>query len=131
MSVPSSTARPSLAPEVCDFRLHQGEWLVRPGKKRTRVTPYRWDRLPLLRAALIAAARERRTLTYAEASRASDRIALPQGMGEVLDLIGEDCRRRGEPDLAALVVEKATREVGHGFSQDAVCIREACYSHWA
>ncbi|MGQ7297893.1 hypothetical protein [Quadrisphaera sp. KR29] len=131
----SLTATPATArhlpADALDLRLRLGEWLDRPGKKRARVTPHRWDRLPLLRAALIDAARQRRRLTYEEASAASDGIARPQGMGEVLFLIGEDCRRRGEPDLAALVVEKGTREVGAGFSGDAVRIREACYARWS
>jgi len=124
-----STTTPEPAATAA-LHLRRGEWVARPRGGRASVTLHRWERLPLLREALIAAARDGRTLTYAGASAASDGIALAQGMGAVLDLVGVDCERRGEPNLASLVVDSTTHEVGAGFSQDAAVERSACFERW-
>jgi hypothetical protein len=71
-----------------------------------------------LEALLIAAARARRSLTYAEVLahfgiRITPRrvFALCRDLGEV----GARNRARGEPELAVLVVRKADRLPGEGF----------------
>ena len=95
-----------------------------------RVTPNMHAGLVPLRQALIAAAAAGCTMTYGEASEASGRAYLPRGMGRMLDVVTEDCRRRDEPSLAALVVRKDEGEVGEAFIGNAGAERQACWTYW-
>jgi hypothetical protein len=106
-----------------------------------------------LEALLIAAARARRSLTYAEVlAHFGIRITPRRVYGLCRDL-GEVCARnraRGEPELAVLVVRKADRLPGEGFFRSAwecgeyqgpttgaeaeryvVALSEAVFGHWA
>lgn len=72
-------------------------------------------------------------MTYAELH---DHLDLPyavNGMGRLLDLLSEDCIRRGEPSLAAIVVNASTGEVGDDFAGDPVAERSLVYAQrkWA
>lgn len=71
-----------------------------------------------LEALLIEAARERRSMTYAEVlAHFGIRIA-PRRVFALCRDLGEVCARnraRGEPELAVLVVRKADRLPGEGF----------------
>lgn len=64
--------------------------------------------IPLLREALVAAAEEGRVVPPSEASEATDGAVTARGLGKALEVISADCARRGEPDLAALVVKEAS-----------------------
>jgi hypothetical protein len=71
-----------------------------------------------LEALLTAAARERRTMTYAEVlAHFGIRITPRRVFGLCRDLgaVCERNRARGEPELAVLVVRKADRLPGEGF----------------
>jgi hypothetical protein len=87
--------------------------------------------LPTLRRYLIEVARQGGITTYGVVK--SD-LALPHvvnGLGRLLDLLGEDCARRAEPSLAALVVAQGTGEVGHDFDGDAESLRRDVYRYWS
>ena len=89
------------------------------------------DTIARMRAHLVDAARARSTVTYGELV---DELELPvpaRRLGRLLVLLSEDCARRGEPTLAAIVVAKATGEVGHGYGDDAAADRDALYRHWS
>ena len=91
--------------------LREGERIEIKGRSVT-VTPLAWESLPRVRERLVEAAAARETVTYGELR---EELALPylvQGMGRLLDLVTEDCTRRGEPTLASLVVNATTGEVG-------------------
>ncbi|MEE6295314.1 hypothetical protein [Georgenia wangjunii] len=102
----------------------------RPGAT-VRVTPHMHQALSRMRAVLIATARARATTSYGSLMEATGKPYLPQGLGRVLDVLTMDCARRGEPSLAALVVRRAEREVGDGFTGDAGAERAACWQHWS
>lgn len=74
----------------------------------------------LLRQCLVRAARARRTVTYGEVAR---QFGFPWSQGTqsalvaTLMRIGEENRRRGEPQLMALVVNKAHGRPGQGYFQ--------------
>lgn len=75
-----------------------------------------------LEALLIAAAREQRTLTYAEVLRHFDKRVAPRLVFALCRDLGEVCRRnreRGEPELAVLVVRQADGLPGEGFFRSA------------
>ncbi|WP_137816830.1 hypothetical protein [Gandjariella thermophila] len=95
-----------------------------------KVTAVMYEAVVRLRSALIVAAQRRSTLTYEEASAAIDCAFVPAGLGRPLDLLAEDCVRRGEPSLAALIVQKRSGEVGSAFIGNADAERERCYRHW-
>jgi hypothetical protein len=116
-----------------DLRVRQGEKLARGSRAGTsvRVSPLMIRVLPRLRALLVDAARRRATMTYREVAVALEHAYLQQGLGPVLDVLAEDCSRRGEPRLDALVVTVKQGEVGTGFEGDAVRERDACWSYWA
>jgi hypothetical protein len=100
-------------------------------KRRTlTVTQTAFDCLPRTRDFLIDVAREGLTVTYGEVKGDLDLPYAPNGMGRLLDLLSEDCDRRDEPSLAALVVNQTTGEVGHDFAGDAVTERERTYRYW-
>lgn len=94
------------------------------------VTAVMYEAAVRLRSALIVAAQRRSTLTYDQASAAIDGLFVPAGLGRPLDLLKEDCIRRGEPSLSALVVQKHSGEVGSAFTGNADAERERCYRHW-
>lgn len=53
-------------------------------------------------------------------------------MGRLLDVISEDCHLRGEPSLAALVVNAGTGEVGGDYEWgDPVLERRRLYDYWS
>lgn len=70
------------------------------------VTRLMYDAVLRLRETLIKAAKRGSTITYAEASETINGTYIPQNLGKPLDLLSEDCIRRNEPSLAALVVRK-------------------------
>jgi len=74
--------------------------------------------VPRVRAMLIAAARERRALSYSEALGALGlRFSRPKMRAycRTLDKIDEDGRAAGEPGLAVLVVRESDRLPGQGW----------------
>lgn len=84
-----------------------------------------------IRPVLIALARHGGTTSYGGLKEAADVPQPAAGLGRLLDLVGTDCRRRGEPDLAALVVTTGTGEVGDKYGGDAAREREQVYRWWA
>jgi hypothetical protein len=116
-----------------DLHVRVGEVLARGSRagSTVRVSPLMVRVLPRLRALLVDAAMRGATLTYGEVALALDHAYLQQGLGPVLDVLAEDCARRGEPRLDALVVTAARGEVGPGFGGDAARDREACWSYWS
>lgn len=87
--------------------------------------------LERMRPALIAVAMCRGKLTYAQLTKAAGDPYLARGLGPALDALSEDCRRRGEPCLDALVVRNDTGEVGEAFVGDPDSVRDDLYSLWA
>lgn len=85
-------------------------------------------RVGFLRGACVVAAWHRATLLYGEVAPLLGLVS--QGMGRTLDLLTEDCGRRNEPSLAALVVRADTGQVGAGFVGDDAAERERCYGYW-
>ncbi|MBB6568183.1 hypothetical protein HPO96_03100 [Kribbella sandramycini] len=80
--------------------------------RQLRVTPLDVDCVPRVREYLIGLARRGETVAYGGLKR---ELGLPHalnGLGRLLDLVAVDCRRRGEPSLAVLVVNAVTQEVG-------------------
>ncbi|QLF83637.1 hypothetical protein SEA_REDWATTLEHOG_134 [Gordonia phage RedWattleHog] len=75
--------------------------------RRRCVTQHQLDRLPAARAVLIDRAQKRETISYRELSHAIQAFS-PTGMGGLLETIWEDCERRDEPSLTALVVQRPT-----------------------
>ena len=69
------------------------------------------------RAALIMAAMRRSIVTYGELGKALgiDGVALRNELRHVLDDLSADCIVRGEPSLAALVVNQRTGAPGRGW----------------
>lgn len=67
------------------------------------------------RAALIVVAQNRRTITYKALDAAMDRLLGYRNLGDMLDILSEDCFRRNEESLAGLVVRSDTHEVGDGY----------------
>lgn len=75
-----------------------------------------------LEALLIAAAREQRSLTYAEVLGHFNQRITPRRVYGLCRDLGEVCRRnraRGEPELAVLVVRKSDGLPGEGFFRSA------------
>ncbi|MGH6914887.1 MAG: ribose-phosphate pyrophosphokinase [Geminicoccales bacterium] len=71
-----------------------------------------------LEALLIEAARERRSLTYAEVLASFKIRITPRRVYALCRDLGQVCERnraRGEPELAVLVVRKTDRLPGEGF----------------
>jgi hypothetical protein len=84
-----------------------------------------------VRDELIVAARRRQTITYGELRSSADLSHPPNGMGRLLDVISEDCRLRGEPSLAPLVVNAETREVGSDYEGTPTDDRQRLYDYWS
>ncbi len=113
-----------------DLTLTLGERVAVKGATLTvTVKDVLW--VPSVRDRLIELARRGETTTYGDLKA---NIGLPHavhGLGRLLDLVAEDCARRGEPDLAALVVTKASAEVGSDYGGDPVAARDRLLRHWA
>ena len=96
-----------------------------------KVTKMQADVGPRVRDELIEVARRGDKITYGELKAAAHLSHPPNGMGRLLDVISEDCFRRGEPSLAPLVVNAETREVGADYEGDPIADRQAAYDHWS
>ncbi|MGW5152708.1 hypothetical protein [Rhodococcus koreensis] len=70
------------------------------------------------------------TVTYGELINDLNLPYVPNGLGRILDLLSEDCIRRHEPSLAALVVAQSIGEVGNAFEGDPEMERELLYDFW-
>lgn len=96
-----------------------------------RVSPLDIESLPRARIALIALARGGGTTTYRDFKEAAALPHAVNGLGRLLDLVGHDCARRAEPNLASLVVTSATGDVGVEYDGDSHLERVTVYQHWA
>jgi len=112
--------------------LKLGERVDIKGRTLT-VTQTAFDCLPRTRDFLIEVARSGLTVTYGKLKGELDLPYAPNGMGRLLDLLSEDCDRRGEPSLAAVVVNATTGEVGDDYAGDAFAERTRVYRqhHWS
>ena len=110
--------------------LHAGETIT-TAKRRIHVTERDIDAVAAMRAMLIEEAGARATVTYGELVRDLALPTSPKGLGRLLELLSEDCARRGEPTLAAIVVTATTGEVGRGYGGGAAADRQALYRHWS
>lgn len=99
--------------------------------RRFHVTPADVDHVIAMRALLIDEARAGTTITYGEVVRALRLPVPPKGLGRLLVLLSEDCARRGEPTLAALVVRQSTGEVGDGYGPQARDDRKELLDFWS
>lgn len=120
-------------PSRCDhpfmaLMLRLGEKVTVKGRNLT-VTPTAFDCLPRARDVLVEAALARRTVSYTELKERADLPYAQNGLGRLLDLLSEDCFRRGEPSLASLVVNRSTGEVGSDFAGDPVAERADVFAH--
>jgi hypothetical protein len=88
------------------------------------------DVYPRIRPVLIAVALLNAKLPYKGLRIATNSPYADRNHGDLLALVGEDCHRRGEPNLASLVVTKDTGEPGDGWRGDAAAERAFCYAHW-
>jgi hypothetical protein len=117
--------------EVKMLHLQHGEEVeVRQAGRQVarRVTEHDIVRVALARGHCAALAGLRATVLYKDLA---DLVGLAnQGLGSTLDLLSEDCTRRGEPSLAALVINKKTGHAGDQFRGDDAVGREQCYEHW-
>ncbi|MBM4570216.1 hypothetical protein GS896_27455 [Rhodococcus hoagii] len=111
------------------LHLKLGDKVLSKGRKLT-VTETDLTTLAKMRPFLIAAATRGTTVTYGDILHALDLPYPPNGLGRILDLLSEDCVRRGEYSLAALAVSKATGEVGSSFAGDAAQERGLLYGFW-
>jgi hypothetical protein len=108
--------------------LRRGERLVVKGRTVT-VTPTAAEWLPRVRDRLVEAAHAGETVTYGELREEVGLPYLVQGMGRLLDLLTEDCSRRGEPSLASLVVNASTGEVGDDVGGASARERARAFRH--
>lgn len=124
----SARAR-SCQTRLMSLMLRRGEKVSMKGRTMT-VTDLAVASLPGVRDHLVEIARSGETTTYGELKADLGLRHAPNGLGRLLDLLSEDCRRRGEPSLAALVVNAKTGEVGSDSGGDPVAARRALYDHW-
>lgn len=89
------------------------------------------DAISRMRGFLVDEARARATVTYGELVRTLDLPCPARGLGRLLVLLSEDCARRGEPTLAAIVVTASTGEVGDGYGSGAFADRRELYEFWS
>ena len=92
--------------------------MIKPDKSRPRSTRAHFVDIDRLEALLIAAARTRQSLTYAEVLAHFGLRITPRRVFALCRDLGALCERnraRGEPELAVLVVRKADRLPGEGF----------------
>jgi hypothetical protein len=109
--------------------LQAGE-VIESDRRRFHVRPSDLESVARMRDYLADAARAGETVTYGELVRETHLPVPPKGLGRLLVLLSEDCARRGEPTLAAIVVTAATREVGDGYGPGADEDRGALYRYW-
>ena len=108
-----------------------GATIATPWRGPISVTSLLAETVPVARAALLTIAQLGSTMTYGQLSTALDRRYPPINLGSVLDLVSYDCRLRGEPSLAALVIRGDTNEPGYAWIGDATAERRRCYERWA
>jgi hypothetical protein len=118
---------PDLTAMPCTLRVGD---VVETPRRRLHVGPRDVASVTAMRATLIDEARARATVTYGELVRDLALPVAPTGLGRLLELLSEDCARRGEPTLAAIVVTQSTGEVGHGYGAGARSDRAALYRYW-
>lgn len=111
------------------LHLQLGEKITLKGST-LRVTDLDVAILTALRPLLIGIALSGGTIHYSDLIKALELSYAPNGLGRVLDLLSEDCFRRGEPSLAALVVSQSTGEVGSAFGGNPSSERTKLYKHW-
>lgn len=119
----------------CDYAdmtlvLRVGERFEMKGRTLT-VSRMQADVGPQVRDYLIKVARRGGTVTYGSLKEDLSLTYPPNGLGRVLDVISEDCHRRGEPSLAPLVVNKATGEAGSDYDGHPESDRRALYGYWS
>lgn len=95
-----------------------------------RVTRLDLEVGPRVRDLLIEVARQRKAITYGELKSDASLTHAVNGIGRLLDVLSEDCRRRGEPSLAPVVVNASTGEVGADYLGNSVDDRRALYEYW-
>ncbi|EEH65315.1 hypothetical protein HMPREF0058_1819 [Actinomyces urogenitalis DSM 15434] len=101
------------------------------GERRHTLTPRLAQATVRSREVLVELAGHGEVITYGELSQAIGGLVLPRHMGPLLHMLGHDCARRGEPDLAALVVSAISGEVSTPDSAWAQPAREACWAYWS
>lgn len=99
-------------------------------RRRFHVSPADVDHVVAMRALLVDEARAGTTITYGEVVRSLHLPVPPKALGRLLVLLSEDCERRGEPTLAALVVQQSTGEVGDGYGPQASDDRRELIEFW-
>lgn len=109
--------------------LQVGE-IVHSEKRSMHVSARDIESVIAMRAMLIDEARAGATVTYGEVVRDCQLPVPPKGLGRLLVLLSEDCARRGEPTLAAIVVTAGSGEVGHGYGAGASTDRQDLYAYW-
>ena len=112
-----------------DSTLVVGE-VVDAGSRRLHVSDRDVEAVARARSVLVAMARDGSTITYGELVREAQLPYPPRRLGRLLILLSEDCERRGEPPLAAIVVTQATGEVGDGYGGGADDDRAAVFRTW-
>lgn len=85
---------------------------------------------PGARACLIEIAKQRGLVTYGEFKEAAGLPHAVNGIGRLLDVLSEDCRVRGEPSLAPIVINASTNEVGSDYQGHSELDRTALYDYW-
>lgn len=110
--------------------LRASDQFVMKGRTIT-VTQMQADVGQRVRDELIDVARRGQTITYGELKASAQLSHPPNGMGRLLDVISEDCRLRGEPSLAPLVVNAETLEVGADYEGAPNEDRRRLYDHWS
>lgn len=99
--------------------------------RRFHVSSVDVEHVCAMRSLLVREARAGTTITYGEVVRTL-RLPVPaRGLGRLLVLLSEDCYRRGEPTLAALVVRQSSGEVGDGYGGGASDDRREVIDHWS
>lgn len=112
-----------------DLRLRRGERIDVGGRGRS-VTDLAFETLPRVRQHLTEVARSRGTTTYGELVSDLSLPYMARGLGPLLDLLGVDCERRDEPNLASLVVTGSSGEVGAEYGTGAAEERARVYAFW-
>ena len=105
--------------------------VVRIAGRSRRVTELSLQNIPAIRKRLIDIAESGGTITYGQLIKDLKLSYAQNGLGPVLDLLSEDCARRDEPSLAAVVVSDKTGEVGDSFTGDPVAERQLVFEHWS
>lgn len=101
------------------------------GGKDITITELMRDTLDIVRPILIGIASSGSTITYGELASSSGSRYIPTSMGRLLDVLSVDCRDRGEPSLASLVVSATIGASGSAFVGDDALARSACYWFWS